>query len=223
MTNLTTAKLLINSTISTPGAKFLGIDRANFYLNTPMLNTKYMRLHLNIIPDGIIVHYNLRDIVTPDGWVYIEIWKGMYGLPQAGILANQLLKKRLATKGYYQCKHTPGLWHHVWQKIRFSLVVNDFGIKVTNMHNMDHLLNAIKEHYTVAVDMTGSLYCGIHLTWKYTLGHVNCHMPGYINKALTKYQHPNLVSPQHAPYKAAQSSMVHRFRGWRLTPHNPSP
>jgi hypothetical protein len=88
MTNLTTAKLLINSTISTPGAKFLGINLANFYLNTPMLNPKYMHLHLDIIPDKIIVHYNLCDIVTPDGWVYIEIRKGMYGLPKAGILAN---------------------------------------------------------------------------------------------------------------------------------------
>jgi hypothetical protein len=34
--DLLTAKLLINSTISTPGAVFLGIDLANFYLNTPM-------------------------------------------------------------------------------------------------------------------------------------------------------------------------------------------
>ncbi len=34
--NLTTAKLLFNSTISTPGASFYGIDLANFYLNTPM-------------------------------------------------------------------------------------------------------------------------------------------------------------------------------------------
>jgi hypothetical protein len=85
----------------------------------------------------------------------------------------------------------------------FCLVVDDFGIKVTNMHNMDHLVNALKEHYTVAIDMTGSLFCGIHLTWNYMLGHVDCHMPRYINKALTKYQHPKPVSPQHAPYKAA--------------------
>jgi hypothetical protein len=98
-----------------------------------------MRLHLDIIPDKIINHYNLRTIVTLDGWVYIEIWMGMYGLPQAGILANQLLKKCLAIKGYYQCQHTPGLWHHVWQNITFCLVVDDFGIKVTNMHNMDTL------------------------------------------------------------------------------------
>jgi hypothetical protein len=71
--NLTTAKLLINSTISTPGAKFLGINLANFYLNTPMPNPKYMHLRLDIIPNKIIGHYKLRNIVTPDGWVYIEI------------------------------------------------------------------------------------------------------------------------------------------------------
>jgi hypothetical protein len=99
MTNLTMAKLLINSTISTPGAKFLGIYLTNVYLNTPMPNPEYMRLCLNIILDEIIVHYNLCDIVTPDGWVCIKTWKGMYGFPQAGILANQLLEKCLAIKG----------------------------------------------------------------------------------------------------------------------------
>jgi hypothetical protein len=156
--DLTTAKLLINSTISTPGAKFLAIDLANFHLNAPMPNPEYMRLHLNIIPDKIISHCNLCVIVTPDGWLYIKIWKGIYGLPQAGILANQLLKKCLAIKGYYQCQHTPGLLGHVWQNIMFCLVVNDFDIKVTNMHDMDHLLNALKEHYTVAIDMTGSFF-----------------------------------------------------------------
>jgi hypothetical protein len=117
----------------------------------------------------------------------------MYGLPQASILTNQLLKC-LATKGYYQCQHTPGLWRHAWQSTTFCLVVDDFGIKVTNMHDMDHPVNTLKEHYTVAINMTGSLFCGIHLTWNYTLGHIGCHMPRYINKALTKYQHPKPVS-----------------------------
>jgi hypothetical protein len=127
----------------------------------------------------------------------------LYGLPQAGIFANQLLEKSLATKGYYQCQHTPGLWRHVWQNITFCLVVDDFGIKVTNMHNMDHLVDTLEEQYNVAVDLMGSLFCGIQLTWNYMQGHIDCHMPDFINKALTKYQHPKQVTPQHAPYKAA--------------------
>ncbi len=84
----------------------------------------------------------------------------MYGLPQAGILANQLLRKYLSIKGYYQCQHTSDLWRHVWRNITFCLVVDDFGIKVTNMHDMDNLVNALKEHYTVAINMMGSLFCG---------------------------------------------------------------
>jgi hypothetical protein len=42
-------------------------------------------------------------------WVYFEIRRGIYGLPQSGILAQKLLAERLATKGYYQCKCTPSL------------------------------------------------------------------------------------------------------------------
>lgn len=71
--DLTTAKLLINSTISMPGAIFLGINLANFYLNTPMLDPKYMymRLCLDIIPNKIIVKYNLHDLVDKE-WLGIH-------------------------------------------------------------------------------------------------------------------------------------------------------
>jgi hypothetical protein len=42
---------------------FLGIDLANFYLNTPIADLEYMRLRLDIIPEEIIIKYNLRDLV----------------------------------------------------------------------------------------------------------------------------------------------------------------
>ena len=71
----------------------------NFYLNTPMKVFEYMRLPISIIPKEIIDNYNLRDLAK-DGWVYIEIQKDMYGLKQAGILANKLLAKRLYKTGY---------------------------------------------------------------------------------------------------------------------------
>ena len=109
---LTTCKLLFNSTIATPGATFIGMDVKNFYLNTPMKVFEYMRLPISIIPQEIIDKYNLRDLAE-DGWVYIEIQKGMYGLKQAGILANKLLAKRLDKTGYYLCQFTPGLWRHI--------------------------------------------------------------------------------------------------------------
>ncbi len=157
--NLVTAKLLINSTISTPLARFYGIDLANFYLMTPMTKFEYMRLRLDLIPEEIQDKYDLRNLVNAQGWVYIEIRMGMYGLPQAGILANKLLEKRLNVKGYYQCQHT----RHVWHDIMFCLVVDNFGVKTTATEHITHLKSALEEHYTVAMDWTGSLFCGINL------------------------------------------------------------
>jgi hypothetical protein len=170
---LTTAKLVFNSTISTSGASFYGIDLANFYLNTPIERYKYTCLRLDILPQEIIDKYSITDIVDADGWVYVEIQKDMDGLPQAGILANKLLKKRLAIRGYYQCQHMPGLWHHMWHDITFCLVVNGFGIKMTSMADMKHLLSSLQEHYFVAVNWTGSLFCGVKLMWDYVNRTVN--------------------------------------------------
>ncbi len=54
-----------------------------------------MRLKLSDMPDNIIAHYHLLNISTPDGYVYCKIRQGMYGLPQVGIIAQELLAKWL--------------------------------------------------------------------------------------------------------------------------------
>lgn len=145
---LITAKLLFNSVISTPGARFVTFDLKNFYLGTPLPVARYMRMKLDILPEDIINKYDLRKIAH-NGWVYICINKGMYGLPEAGILANKLLKKCLDKHGYYECQFTPGLYCHVWRPIMFSLVVDDFGVKCQGIQNAKHLKAALKEHYEV--------------------------------------------------------------------------
>ncbi len=58
-----------------------------------MARYEYMHLKLVDMPADIIAHYKLRNVTTPDGYVYCEIRKGMYGLPQAGIIAQELLAK----------------------------------------------------------------------------------------------------------------------------------
>ncbi len=91
----------------------------------------------------------------------------------------------------------------MWRDITFCLVVDDLGIKTTSMANMNHLVSSLQEHYSVAADWTGSLFCGVKLMWDYINQMVDLHMPNYITKALLKYQHPAPLKPQHAPYKAA--------------------
>jgi hypothetical protein len=197
--DLTTTKVLLNSTISTPGARFMTGDSKNFYLNTPLDRYEYMRLSLSLLPDEIIQQYNLLAIAH-DGYVYIEIRKGMYGLPQAGILASKRLTKHLATFGYYPTAQTPGLWRHKTRPISFSLVVDDFGIKYVGRQHAEHLVAALKALYPVTTDWKGELYCGLTLHWDYTARTVDLSMPGYIPAALHKFQHPEPLRPQHSPH-----------------------
>jgi hypothetical protein len=109
--DMVSSKIFWNSVISTKDAHFAGADIKNMYLETSLDQFEYMKMPIALIPADIIAHYNLNEKVL-DGYVYMDIRKGMYGLPQAGILANKLLKKRLACHGYFEQPHTPGLWKH---------------------------------------------------------------------------------------------------------------
>jgi hypothetical protein len=126
--DLTTSKCLWNSTISTPGARYMCADVIFFNPNTLLDRPEYMQLALSIIPQEIIDKYKFMD-KEKNGKVYIRIDKGMYGLPQAGRLANNLLFTRLVPHGYRPCTHTHGLWRHDTKPVTFTLVADDFGIK----------------------------------------------------------------------------------------------
>jgi hypothetical protein len=75
------------------------MDIKNCYIGTPLPRFEYIKMLLSRFPEEIIQKYNLKALAV-DGWVYIEIRKGMYGLKQAGLLANELLQTCLAPFGY---------------------------------------------------------------------------------------------------------------------------
>ena len=144
-----------------------------------------------------------------NGAVYIEIRKGVYGLPQAGMLANKLLKRRLAQHGYYEVRHTPGYWRHMWRPIDFMLVVDDFGVGYEKNEHALHLLQMLRQYYeAVSVDWTGTFYCGISLKWDYAQWTCELSMPGYVQQAISKSHHDNKgpTKPTDArhPYKASK-------------------
>ena len=76
--SLTTKNLLINSTLLTERAKFMSVDIKNYYYGAILDDFEYMRMALKDIPDKIIAQYNLR-ILESNGWIYIQIEKGMPG------------------------------------------------------------------------------------------------------------------------------------------------
>ena len=61
--SLINLKLLLNSTISTPGARFGCFDVKNFYYGSPMTEYEYMRIAYDEIPQKIIDAYELDQLV----------------------------------------------------------------------------------------------------------------------------------------------------------------
>ena len=97
--------------LSTPNAKFMCLDINFFYLSAPLDRYEYMQTAFKIFPPWIVEQYNLANKVH-DGHIYVKMHRALWGLPQAGILANKLLRKCLAAHEYFKCTHMPGLWKH---------------------------------------------------------------------------------------------------------------
>jgi hypothetical protein len=154
MADITTFKILINSTLSTEDSDMMMMDIKKYYLGTTSPRYEYMGLCLSIIPGEIITKYNLQAI-SVGGWVFLEIRKGTYRLKQARLLANQLLQQRLATYGYYPARHTPGLCLHKTRPIEFTLVVDDFAVKYVGKDNPHNLRNALLRSYKITTDWGG--------------------------------------------------------------------
>ena len=125
----------------------------------------------------------------------------MYGLPQAGLLAQELLEQRLQKQGYTQSKVTPDFWAHAWRPISFTLVVDDFGVKYVGKEHADHLVRVLKEKYEISEDWGGKKYIGLTFDWDYIKHQVHVYMPGYVNMALISFKHRTPKRRQDQPYQ----------------------
>ena len=198
--DLLTVKLILNSVISTPNAKFMTIDIKDFYLNTHMDRFEYMKLKLRNLSEYFFKLYNLASKVDKNGFIYLEIRRGMYGLPQAGILAQQLLENQLNNKGYSQDSLVPGLWTHACRPITFILCVDDFRVKYVGKQHAAHLISILEEHYTISQDYNGARYFGMDIDWEYTNRELHLSMLSYVQDALTRFRHAHTRKFQDQPY-----------------------
>ena len=89
--DLTTAKIMWNSVISTPDARFMGIDIKSFFITAELDRYEYMKMPLDVVPCHVRDQYDL-DRKAKNGYVYLEIRRAIYGLPQSGALASYYAK-----------------------------------------------------------------------------------------------------------------------------------
>ena len=145
--------------------------------------------------------------------------RAVWGLPQAGILANKKLKRKLALFGYHKCIDTPGLWKHKSRPLTFTLVVDDFGVKYEKKEDAVHLIASIKASYRLTEDWTGNLYCGITLDWDYANRTVDTSSRGTSERNYMNTTTYSLDDCKHARTHQHQRNLVRKRKPhWKWTP-----
>ena len=142
--DLMTSKLLWDSVLSTDDARYITIDIYDFYLNTPLKDYEYMKIPIHLVPDEFIKYHNLQN-KGYYRYLYVQIQRGIYGLPQSRRLANDLLKQCLYSFGYYKIPHCPSLWAHTTRLVNLTLVVDNFGVKYVGTQHAQYLIETLQK------------------------------------------------------------------------------
>jgi len=198
----TTVKCLLNKVVSTEGAKFMTLDIKDFYLGTDLKRKQYMRIHRRMIPKATMDEFEISD---PTFWrndyIVVEISKGIYGLPEAGKLAQERLYKHLSNHGYVPAANTPGLLSHKTRDTYFTLVVDDFGVYYTNVEDVEYLIETLQKLYEITIDWTGTKYLGLTINHDIEKAVLCISMPEYIAKAMIRFDLDHIQRAVHSPMK----------------------
>ena len=95
------------------------------------------------------------------------------------------------------------MWEDETRRTKFCFCVDDFGIKSFSGADTNHLLESLKQHYTVTFDHQGTNFCGLNIDWNYKEGYVDISMPHYIRYLSKKLLHVMSKHPQYSPHAYA--------------------
>ena len=180
-------KMLLQSVVS-DDAEFMTIDIKDFYLNTELPRSEWMRIPVKFLSAAILDKHNLRPFIN-DGAVIFEVVKSLYGLPHAGKISQDELIRHLATHGYHQTT-TPCLFRHDTNGIAFTLVVDDFGIKFRERAAAQHLIDTLLLRYQITIKFDATKYLGLTLRFNRSERYVGLSIPGYVPKTLQRFPPP---------------------------------
>jgi hypothetical protein len=110
------------------------------------------------------VEYNLLGC-DRDGLIYFKTCQGSYGLPQAGILANNLFDPALLPRATIKL---PPRWgfgatNSILSNSAPSSMI--FGVKNIGLEYFNHFLVLLKNYLSVQVNMAGEKLVGMDIKW----------------------------------------------------------
>lgn len=210
-----TVHMLLNAVIS-EDAEFATIDIKDFYLGTMLDHLVYLKINKEMFSPAVTEEFELSKFIQDNKWIYFAVQRTIYGLPQAGKIAQDKLVTVLQTGGYTETR-TPGLFRHTQRSTTFVLIVDDFGIKYKTQDDLDHLMATLRKAYTISIDATGSQILGYTIQRDRIARTLTLSMPEAIPRIIAKYR----PTWEHENIRGAQSPGIYAAPIFGTTPTTP--
>ena len=189
---MSTVKITLNKVVSDDSRIFVTADITDMYLiDNPLERPEYLRISLADMSPWAISHFRVRDYMSVGATsVLAEVTNGLYGLPQAGRLAQAKLRRHLTDEGYIESAITPCHWSHPTDAIEFDIITDDFGISTAGPEPAERLFTALRKYYPITTAMSGNEFIGLSVKFNYSPGSRSCEisMPNYVADALTRFK-----------------------------------
>ena len=199
--SLPCVKLMFNAVVSEAESRFGTLDLTDYYLGSDLPHPESIKIFVATFPPALLADLGLTPYIKTDSkgrpYIFFDIVKTMYGLPQAGLLSQLQLVSLLYEYGYHQTS-TPMLFRHESRDVTFCLVVDDFGVKYSKVADLEHLVDCLSQLYHVKSHPTGTNYLGFTVAHDRTARTITLSYPGYIAKLLAQVR-PNGVKPAKSP------------------------
>lgn len=187
MAEITAVKIAFNTVVSDATLDYCTLDLRDMYLQSTLERPEYMFMPLAMIPMDLRKELGMTHL-TESTRILWEVNKALYGMPQAGRLAQQDLVRILKTGGYTMSPTTPCLFTHPARKIKFLVWVDDFFITYPrgDRSDVEHLMSVLSQLYEYKIDWTGSSYLGLTLHHDRARKTFTVSLPGYITRMLAE-------------------------------------
>ena len=161
-----------------------------------MSRKEYIRIHSKYFPPNIRALYHIDGLISEDGYVYIKIIKGVYGLKQATIIAYNQLISHMKPNGYYSAPFMTGIWAHKTRRSKCCLCVGDFRVKYLTKSSS----RFPKKHCAISTYSEGRNYPVLAIDLNDSRGYFEISLPEYVKKLLDILQHLKTKRPQYTPH-----------------------
>ena len=216
-------KIILNAVVSEDSI-FGTLDVRNFYYGADIFGTPpSIRIPLRHYSPSLLSELGLTPFVQTDRaghpFLFADVKKCIPGLPQSGLLSQLRLLSHLESHGYHETD-TPMLFRHVSRPISFTLVVDDFGIKYSDIVDYEHLRACLEEQYEVTGSPVGTQYLGYSISHDRPSRTISLSIPGYIAKLLQSVR-PDGVKHSRSPF--IYEGVVYGSTAPQISPVDSSP